>query len=115
MERSATFTFTVQGTGMKSMFKTGDCVKVLRLPPEEVLPGDIIVFLTSWGGIDRPKRLAIHRLMAKKRSKNGDWRLWAKPESRWRLNSPIPGASLLGRVIAVSRDGLPWAELPPRP
>jgi hypothetical protein len=107
------FTFDVHGGGMGFMLNTGDKVRVLRAPVDDLRTGDLIVFLSGWYGVDRTKRLAVHRLLFKTRGASGR-RLWAKGDAFWRLDSPIPESCVLGRVSAISADGgITWQELDP--
>jgi hypothetical protein len=107
------FTFDVHGNGMGFTLDYGDKVRVLRAPIESFRTGDLFVFLSGWHGVDRTKRLAVHRLLFKTRGDSG-WRLWAKSDASWRLDSPIPESCVLGKVAAISRDGgTSWRELDP--
>ncbi|MFI5351206.1 MAG: hypothetical protein ACHQ2Z_16800 [Elusimicrobiota bacterium] len=107
------FTFDVHGEGMGFQIRSGDKVRLLWTPAGTLRAGDLIVFMGGWDGVARLKRLAVHRLMFKTRGGDG-WRLWAKADLSWRLDSPIPETSVLGKVVAVSRDGgVSWAEVDP--
>lgn len=104
------FIFEVWGHSMGFMTGPGDRAKVAPVPPERLGFGDLIVFLSAWeGGADQPKRLAIHRLLWKARSEDG-WRLWTKPDMHWRVNHPIAGSCVVGKVVALERNGV-WHDL----
>jgi len=103
----------VCGESMAPLLSPGEIVRAERTPVESLRSGDVIVFLTFKSVSLGMKELAIHRLLFKTRGTDGYWRLWAKPDKRWRPNEwPIPASAVLGKVTAISRDGNNWSGIP---
>jgi signal peptidase len=93
----------VSGTSMVPAMRPGDLITVECAGPDEIKPGEIVVFA-------RAERLVVHRVKAIVASpaapKNGDSReiLFATRGDRARRNDPMVSSSeLLGRVTHVER------------
>jgi hypothetical protein len=83
---------SVSGTSMEPTLRTGDRVEVVRASREELLPGDLVVF-------ERAGEVTVHRLLAMREERfleKGD----AHPLGVWH-----PWPEILGKVVAVSREG----------
>lgn len=88
----------VWGTSMLPSLRTSDVVEVRTARVAELHVGDVVVCRLLRAV------MVVHRLIAKARIR-GEWWLALWPEAGMRSDAPIPATSLLGRVVAVERQG----------
>lgn len=104
---SGDFVGTLGGGSMRFFLRAGDRLRVRRAGAAALRPGDILLYLTDAPG---EPALAAHRLLWKS-ARGGGWRLWTKGDSSPGLDPVLPESALVGKVVAVSRDGGFWKDL----
>lgn len=91
----------VFGTSMVPAVMPGDMVLIQRAMLEEILPGEIAVFL-------RAGRLFAHRVAERKAVVNarGDKELFliTRGDRQRDCDSPVDSSELLGRVVSIERE-----------
>ena len=92
----------VFGTSMVPSVLPGDHVLIQRATLEEILPGEIAVFL-------REGRLFVHRVVERKKmsvggSGNEELCLITRGDRQRDCDLPVNSSELLGRVICIERD-----------
>jgi signal peptidase I len=92
----------VLGTSMVPSVLPGDHVLIQRAALEEILPGEIAVFL-------REGRLFVHRVVERKKmsvggSGNEELCLITRGDRQRDCDLPVNSSELLGRVICIERD-----------
>lgn len=83
----------VQGSSMLPLLRPGDTVCIAPCCPEHVRPGEIIIF-------QRGNTLITHRVLACSAHS-----LQTRGDSCRFSDAPIQAADILGRVVAIERDG----------
>lgn len=85
----------VEGTSMEPLLQTGDVVFVVKVNPQDLKPGDVIVYVKR-GGV-----YVIHRVLEVRRNTNppmivtkGDNNLFADP--------PIRADQVVGKVVGLN-------------
>ena len=96
MPRLPDLRIPIRGTSMLPVLREGDEVSVR--PARIYWPGQVLVFLDPHG------QVWVHRLLGAKPSGNG-WRLFLKGDAASKLDPPVETGRVLGRVVAVRRDG----------
>lgn len=86
----------VRGTSMLPVLQDGDEVSVR--PARFYWPGQVLVFADLQG------QVWVHRLLGLKPS-SGGWRLYLKGDNTPKMDPPIETARVIGRVVAVRRNG----------
>jgi signal peptidase len=84
----------VQGGSMLPLIRPGDTVCIAPCQPQQVRPGEIIVF-------QRGSTLIMHRLLACSAHS-----LQTRGDSCRLDDAPIHPSDVLGRVVAIERDGV---------
>lgn len=91
----------VFGTSMVPSVQPGDVVLIQRAMLEEILPGEIAVFL-------RMGRLFVHRVADRKVTSNagGDKELFliTRGDRQRDNDSPVSSSELVGRVVSIERE-----------
>jgi hypothetical protein len=77
--------------------RSGDVLRVAQCAPEQLGRGDVV--LARDGG-----RLFAHRVVSIWISADGAW-IATRGDSHWRRDPLLRAADVLGRVVAVTRDG----------
>jgi signal peptidase len=85
----------VRGNSMRPMLRDGDRVRLAPLTHAGAQLGDVVLRVGPSGPI-------IHRVVGWWPSRDG-WRLLTKGDGARRLDSPLPPAGLVGRVVARVR------------
>jgi hypothetical protein len=85
------------GCSMFPVIRSGDVLSIRHCTTEAVQPGDVVLVADG-------DRLFAHRLI-EKRLRNDEWFLVTRGDSHWRNDPPRSASTLLGHVMAVSRDG----------
>ena len=86
------------GCSMFPVIRSGDVLSIGHCATEAVQPGDVVL-------VAEGDRLFAHRLI-EKHLRNNEWFLVTRGDSHWRNDPPRPASTLLGHVMAVSRNGL---------
>ena len=94
------FEFTATGASMSPFIRNKDIVVVSPWKPNKMKFGDIILYSTSQGAIQSPKR--IHRIM-KRRVVNGKSLLFTKGDASRSLDPPIEPNQVLGKISAIKK------------
>lgn len=97
MHRLPDLRIPVKGTSMLPVLHDGD--EVLVRSARIYWPGQVMVF------VDAHAQIWVHRLLGIKPSSRG-WRLVLKGDNAPKPDPPVETGRVLGRVIAVRRDGL---------
>jgi signal peptidase I len=92
----------VFGTSMVPSVLPGDMVLIQRAALEEILPGEIAVFL-------REGRLFVHRVVERKKlfvegNSNQELCLITQGDRQRECDLPVNSSELLGRVVCIERD-----------
>jgi hypothetical protein len=85
------------GVSMFPSIRSGDVLSVARCLPGELEIGDVILARDS-------SRLFAHRVTSTHAAADGAW-VATRGDSHWRRDPLLRAADVLGRVIAVTRDG----------
>ena len=103
LHSSGTLHLRVMGWSMLPTVWPGDTLIVERLASNEVFDGDIVLFSNG-------RRFVAHRVVDGKR-RAGKPDIQTKGDAVPRLDSPVPGGNLLGKVSFIVRNG---KRIPPR-
>jgi len=90
------------GSSMLPAIRPGDVLCIERCTPEAARPGDVL--LTR-----HDERVLAHRLIRKERHGSEDV-LVTRGDALWHADPSHPASMLLGRVAAISRDGVMLAS-----
>ena len=90
------------GSSMLPAIRPGDVLCIEQCTPETVRPGDVL--LTRYG-----ERVLAHRLLRKARH-GGEDLLVTRGDALWHTDPSHPASMLLGRVTAITRDGVTLAS-----
>jgi hypothetical protein len=85
------------GVSMFPSIRSGDVLSVARCLPGELELGDVILARDG-------NRLFAHRVTSTHAAGDGAW-IATRGDSHWRRDPLLRAADVLGRVIAVTRDG----------
>ena len=94
LRRGETVQLAIDGQSMAPFLRSGDGVFVAAVAPEEIRRGDLIV-------VEREADWVTHRVVA---IREGDW--ITKGDHLPHLDPPVPAEAILGRVVAVERNGI---------
>ena len=97
LHSSGTLHLRVMGWSMLPTVWPGDTLIVERLASNEVFDGDIVLFSNG-------RRFVAHRVVDGKR-RAGKPDIQTKGDAVPRLDSPVPGGNLLGKVSFIVRNG----------
>ena len=93
---------SVFGTSMVPSVLPGDQVLIQRATPEEILPGEIAVFLRS--GRLFVHRVVDRRVMAAAPKAEETLCLITRGDRQRNCDPPVQSSELLGRVVTIERD-----------
>ena len=85
----------VRGNSMRPVLRDGDRVRHVPMTPAGARLGDVVLRVEPSGPI-------VHRVVGWWPARGG-WRLLTKGDGALRLDSPLPPAGLVGRVVARVR------------
>jgi hypothetical protein len=85
------------GVSMFPIIRSGDVLSVARCLPGELEHGDVILARDG-------SQLFAHRVISTSIAADGAW-IATRGDSHWRRAPWLPGTSVLGRVVAVMREG----------
>jgi hypothetical protein len=101
--RSAVVPIVQGDASMAPLLRGGDAVVAAAVGPAGPVRGDIVVFRQN-------DYLVIHRYLGRARAADGTPCLRTRGDGKNRLDPPLAAANLLGRAIAVRRNGA-WRSL----
>jgi hypothetical protein len=87
----------VRGISMHPWLREGDRVRVVAAAAPDVRVGDIVVRVQGTGPV-------VHRFVGWWRTRHG-WRMLTKGDGAPRFDPPLAPAELVGRAVALLRDG----------
>lgn len=90
-----TFSLPVITSSMSPFIKPNDKIIISRIPPEDLKPGDIVVF-------KRQSEFYVHRLLSKK-GFDAKLKLITKGDNSLVSDEPILKEDFLGKVIAIKK------------
>jgi hypothetical protein len=85
------------GCSMFPIIRSGDVLSIRYCTTEALQPLDVVLIADG-------DRLFAHRLI-EMRLRHDEWFLITRGDSHWRSDPPRAAATLLGRVVAVTRSG----------
>jgi signal peptidase I len=103
LERFGEARIRVTGGSMYPSLRPGDVVTVRRSAADEVAAGDVVLVRDG-------ERLIAHRLV--QMLKGNQPQLVLRGDSHWKNDPPRPAASVIGRIVAVTRGGAEMAAPP---
>jgi signal peptidase I len=87
----------VTGFSMEPFLSNGDIVKIQKVRPDALLPGDLVFF------INRQESLILHRLIKKKKAANGTIRLQTKGDALACCDEIFKPDHLIGKVCMIEK------------
>jgi hypothetical protein len=87
----------VRGISMHPCLRDGDRVRVVAAATSDVRVGDIVVRVLTTGPV-------VHRFVGWWRTRHG-WRMLTKGDGAPLFDPPLAPAELVGRAVALLRDG----------
>jgi signal peptidase len=102
LQRGGRLSVRVQGSSMLPSLFPGDLLTFRRCAPEEIVVGDIVLFV-------REGRCVVHRV-AERMAGGAASRLRTRGDAAARCDAPLVENEILGRLAAVERKG---RRLPP--
>ena len=97
LQRGERLSLRVQGASMLPSLFPGDLLTFRRCAPEEIVVGDIVLFL-------REGRCVVHRV-AERMADGASSRLRTRGDSAPRCDAPLVENEILGRLASVERNG----------
>ena len=90
---------TVTSSSMEPTLRAGDRVTIEGIDPSLLRCGDVVVFESPIAG------LIVHRLVWAVPPVGGPQALYTKGDALPHLDRPFAARSVIGRVVAIERDG----------
>jgi len=87
----------VTGFSMEPFLSNGDVVKIQKVRPDRLLPGDLVFFVNQQGS------LILHRLIKKKKAANGTIRLQTKGDALVCCDELFKPDHLIGKVCMIEK------------
>jgi signal peptidase I len=87
----------VTGFSMEPFLSNGDIVKIQKVKPDALLPGDLVFF------INQQECLVLHRLIKKKKAANGTIRLQTKGDALFYCDELFKPDHLIGKVCMIEK------------
>lgn len=87
---------TIKGSSMEPFFKNGSQILVRRA--DFLLVADILVYMQE-------EEIISHRLIRKRRNKQGVMIYQTKPDNGFTLDGPVGREQILGKVVAFKNKG----------
>lgn len=100
---SARFRFPVVGSSMSPALVAGMRVTVVSVPPESLVPGDLVCWYEPKSGRGRK---VIHRFVRFARDEEGGACIVTRGDASGHDDPPVPAEQVIGRVVAVSGPGI---------
>lgn len=87
----------LRGESMQPTLPDGVRILVRGEPANRIAPGDLLVFDAGGGFV-------CHRVL-RRAGRPGEWRFLTKGDHGWTIAAWVAGRDVVGRVVAVERDG----------
>lgn len=98
--RGASLRFRARGRSMQPLIRDQDLLEVAHCGNGDVVVGDVVLFSTNEG------KLRAHRIVHASRDHDGGLLLKARGDATGRLDAPVRGEQVLGKVTRVyGQDG----------
>ncbi len=90
--------FVYKGSCMNPILVEGDHLLVKKVRPEDLFFGDIVVYR-------KQDQFMVHRFLCCRPGKRNTFEIITKPDNRFENDNPFKQANLIGRVVAINKNG----------
>lgn len=98
LRRGHSVRFRANGASMRPNIREGEVITVAPVQPAQIRRGDVVLYRSSRGVI-------AHRVVRITRRPDGSVALLPRGDASRTCDEPVEEAAVLGRVVAVERDG----------